>query len=133
MDPIGEETAAPAGQNVGGGHLERQLPSIIDLYRPRQQAMLDALERHLPEGFRWTRPEGGMFVWVQGPTGLDTEVLNRQVLERGVAFVPGKYFYVNQEEGVSTLRMNFTAADPAAIDRAVAIIGDTITRGARRD
>lgn len=127
---------ALAAEYVSGGYLERQLPSIIDLYRPRQQAMLEALERHLPEGFRWTRPEGGMFVWVRGPAGLDAEVLNRQVLERGVAFVPGKYFYVNQEEGVSTLRMNFTAADPEAIDRAVGIIGDTIAQhmgGTRRD
>lgn len=127
---------ALAAEYVSGGHLGRQLPLIIDLYRPRQQAMLDALERYLPEGFRWTRPEGGMFVWVRGPAGLDTEALNRQVLERGVAFVPGKYFYVNQGEGVSTLRMNFTAADPEAIDRAVGIIGDTITRatpGTRRD
>ncbi|TAJ21035.1 MAG: PLP-dependent aminotransferase family protein [Dehalococcoidia bacterium] len=123
---------ALAAEYVSGGHLERQLPSIIDLYRPRQQAMLDALERHLPEGFRWTRPEGGMFVWVRGPAGLDTEALNRQVLERGVAFVPGKYFYVNQEEGLSTLRMNFTAADPDAIDRAVGIIGVTITESVAR-
>ena len=123
---------ALAAEYVSGGHLERQLPAILDLYRPRQQAMLDALERHLPEGFRWTRPEGGMFVWVQGPAGLDAEALNRLVLARGVAFVPGKYFFVNQEDGVSTLRMNFTAADPAAIDRAVGIIGDTITEGAGR-
>lgn len=85
------------------------------------------LERHLPEGFRWTWSEGGMFVWVQGPAGLDAEALNRLVMARGVAFVPGKYFFVNQEDGVSTLRMNFTAADPAAIDRAVGIIGDTIS------
>lgn len=120
---------ALAAEYISGGHLERQLPAILDLYRPRQQAMLDALERHLPEGFRWTRPEGGMFVWVQDPAGLDAEALNRLVMARGVAFVPGKYFFVNQEDGVSTLRMNFTAADPAAIDRAVGIIGDTISEG----
>lgn len=123
---------ALATEYVAGGHLERQLPAILDLYRPRQQAMLDALERHLPEGFRWTRPEGGMFVWVQGPAGLDSEALNRQVLARGVAFVPGKYFFVEQAEGLSTLRMNFTAADPEAIDRAVGIIGETVTEGVGR-
>lgn len=121
---------ALAAEYVSGGHLERQLPAILELYRPRQQAMLDALGRHLPEGFRWTHPEGGMFVWVQGPSTLDAEALNRQTLGRGVAFVPGKYFYVNQEEGISTLRMNFTAAAPDAIDRAVGIIGETIAEGA---
>ncbi len=123
---------ALAAEYVGGGHLDRQLPAILGLYRPRQQAMLDALERHLPEGFRWTRPEGGMFVWVQGPAGLDAEALNRQVLARGVAFVPGKYFFVDQADGLSTLRMNFTAADPAAINRAIGIIGETVTEGAAR-
>lgn len=123
---------ALAAEYVSGGHLERQLPAIIDLYRPRQQAMLEALGRHLPEGFHWTRPEGGMFVWVQGPKGLDTEVLNRQVLERGVAFVPGKYFFVKQGDGVSTFRMNFTAAPPEAIERAVEVVGEAIEVWAAR-
>lgn len=108
------------------GYLERQVPRIVELYRPRQQAMLDALARHLPEDFRWTHPEGGMFVWVRGPEGLDTEVVYGRAVERGVAFVPGKFFYVNHEEGAPTLRMNFTAADPETIDRAVGVIGEVL-------
>ena len=126
-------TQALAAEYISGGHLERQLPRIIELYRPRQQAMLAALERHLPEDFQWTRPEGGMFVWIRASAGIDTERLYPRVVERGVAFVPGKFFYVHQEDGVSTLRMNFTAADPETIDRAVAIIGDVIAEelGAR--
>ena len=67
-----------------------------------------------------------MFVWVRGPEGLDAEQLNRRALARGVAFVPGKYFFVNHEDGLSTLRMNFTAADPATIDHAVSVIGEAI-------
>ena len=117
---------ALSAEYVGGGHLERQLPRILDIYRPRQQAMLTALERHLPEDFQWTRPEGGMFVWVRASAGIDTERLYPRVVERGVAFVPGKFFYVHQEDGLSTLRMNFTAADPETIDRAVSIIGEVI-------
>jgi 2-aminoadipate transaminase len=102
------------------------LPKIVELYRPRQQAMLDSLERHLPEDFRWTRPEGGMFVWVEGPKGFDAEELQRRVLERGVAFVPGRYFFINEEAGLATLRMNFTAADPETIEHAVSVIADGI-------
>lgn len=117
---------ALAAEYISLGHLERQVPRIIELYRPRQQAMLDALERHMPEDFRWTRPEGGMFVWIQGPKGLDAERLYPRAVERGVAFVPGKFFYVNREDGLATLRMNFTAADPETIDRAVASIADAI-------
>lgn len=117
---------ALSAEYVGGGHLERHLPHILEIYRPRQEAMLAALERHLPEDFHWTRPEGGMFVWVRASAGIDTERLYPRVVERGVAFVPGKFFYVHQEDGLSTLRMNFTAADPQTIDRAVSIIGDVI-------
>jgi 2-aminoadipate transaminase len=117
---------ALSAEYIAGGHLERQLPRILEIYRPRQQAMLAALERHLPEDFQWTRPEGGMFVWIHASAGIDTERLYPRVVQRGVAFVPGKFFFVHQEDGISTLRMNFTAADPETIDRAVAIIGDVI-------
>ena len=117
---------ALAAEYVGGGHLERQLPKILALYAPRQQAMMEALERHMPEDFRWTRPDGGMFVWLNGPQGLDTERVYGRAVERGVAFVPGKFFFVHHEDGLATLRMNFTAADPATIDRAVALIADAI-------
>ncbi len=88
--------------------------------------MLEALERHLPEDFRWSRPEGGMFVWVEGPEGFDAEKLQKRCLERGVAFVPGKYFFASPEHGGATMRMNFTAADPATIERAVSLICDAV-------
>jgi 2-aminoadipate transaminase len=117
---------ALAAEYLVGGYLDRQLPKILDLYAPRQLAMLEALARHLPEDFRWSRPEGGMFVWVEGPKGFDAVQLQRRVIERGVAFVPGRYFYVNEEIGAATLRMNFTAADPETIEHAVGIIADGI-------
>ncbi len=117
---------ALAAEYLSGGYLDRQLPKIIELYAPRQQAMLEALERHLPEDFTWSRPEGGMFVWIEGPKGFDAVELQARVVERGVAFVPGRYFYVNEEVGAATLRMNFTAADPATIEHAVSVIADAI-------
>jgi 2-aminoadipate transaminase len=117
---------ALAAEYIAGGHLERQIPKIVALYRPRQEAMLNALERHLPEDFYWSRPEGGMFVWIEGPKDFDAERCQRRALEEGVAFVPGKYFFVNEEAGAATLRMNFTAADPETIEHAVAVIADSI-------
>src|SRR5690606_25098189 len=99
---------ALAAEYVAAGYLERQLPRIIELYRPRQEAMIAALEAHLPEDFRFTRPEGGMFIWVEGPAGFDAEALQTKLLERGVAFVPGKFFYVNPEASTNTFRTNFT-------------------------
>jgi 2-aminoadipate transaminase len=117
---------ALSAEYIRGGHLDRQLPRILSIYRPRHQAMLAALERHMPEDFRWSRPEGGMFVWVQGPPSLDVARLNTRLIERGVAIVPGKYFFVHHEDGEGTFRMNFTAADPPTIDRAIAVIADAI-------
>jgi 2-aminoadipate transaminase len=117
---------ALTAEYIAGGHLERQVPRIIELYRPRQGAMLEALAHHMPEDFRWTRPEGGMFVWVEGPPGLDTLRLYERTVARGVAFVPGRYFFVNEKDGSATFRMNFTAADPKTIERAISILGDAI-------
>jgi 2-aminoadipate transaminase len=125
----GTLSQALAAEYVAGGHLERRLPGIVELYRPRREAMLSALERHMPEGFRWTRPEGGMFVWVTGPRGLDAEVLYERAIQHGVAFVPGRFFYAGASHGdpappeaACTFRMNFTAAEPEAIEAAVAAI-----------
>ncbi|MBA4179608.1 MAG: PLP-dependent aminotransferase family protein [Anaerolinea sp.] len=123
---------ALSAEYIAGGHLERQLPHILELYRPRQQAMLEALERHMPEDFRFTRPEGGMFVWVEAAKGMDMERLYHRCVERGVAFVPGKFFYVDHEDGLDTFRMNFTAADPETIDRAVGVIGEVIAESLTR-
>jgi len=67
-----------------------------------------------------------MFVWVRGAEGLDMEKVYARAIARGVAFVPGKFFFVHHEDGAATLRMNFTAADPATIDRAVSQIADAL-------
>ncbi len=117
---------ALAAEYLEGGHLARQLPRILDVYRPRRQAMLDALDRYFPEDAHWTRPEGGMFIWIQGPRSIDAEDLYAACVERKVAFVPGAPFFASASQGRSTLRMNFTAADPTTIDRSVATIADVL-------
>ena len=115
---------AIAAEYLRGGYLTEQLPKIIDLYRPRRDAMLDALEAHMPDGYSWNRPEGGMFVWAEGPAGSDAEKLYWQCIDRKVAFVPGKYFYSDPKtQGLNTIRLNFTRADEATIAEAVKVIG----------
>lgn len=115
---------ALAAEYLAGGYLQRHLPNILALYKPRQQAMLQALDRHLPEGFTWSQPDGGMFIWVEGPETLDIEKLYWQAIERKTAFVPGKFFFVNRNEGNATMRLNFTMTDEPTIDRAVQVIGE---------
>lgn len=117
---------ALAAVYLDGGHLALHLPRIIDLYRPRQTAMLDSLERHFPADFTWSRPDGGMFVWAEGPAGMDTEAVYWRAVARRTAFVPGKYFYTEPGEGLATLRLNFTMASPEQIESAVGTLAAVI-------
>ena len=118
---------ALAAEYLAGGHLEKVLPKIVRLYGPKLSAMLDALERYFPATFTWSRPEGGMFVWVEGIKGTDMEAIYRKAVKRGVAFVPGRYFFADSREGLETMRLNFTMADAATLDRAVAVLAEVIT------
>jgi 2-aminoadipate transaminase len=115
---------ALAAEYLAGGHLDSHLPKILALYRPRQEAILAAMERFFPAGFRWSRPRGGMFVWAQGPEGMDMAEVYNKAIARSVAFVPGQYFYVGSGQGRETLRLNFTMADEATLARAVTILAE---------
>jgi 2-aminoadipate transaminase len=117
---------ALAAEYIGGGSLARHLPNIINWYRPKQEAMLAALDRYFPDSFSWSRPEGGMFIWAEGPPGLDMEKLYWKAVEKKVAYVPGKYFYTGPGEGIETMRLNFTMADEKTLDRAMKILSEVI-------
>jgi 2-aminoadipate transaminase len=125
----GTFSQALAAEYITSGSLGRHLPRILDLYRPRRQAMLRALQDHFPPGFAWSRPEGGMFLWVSGPAGMDMETLYEPCVRRNTAFVPGKYFYTERGEGVETMRLNFTMANGNAIERAIATMAEVIRKG----
>ncbi|MCC6628852.1 MAG: PLP-dependent aminotransferase family protein [Chloroflexi bacterium] len=118
---------ALAAEYLGGGYLQRHLPRIIEIYGPRQAAMLAALARSFPPTFTWSRPEGGMFIWVEGPPGFDAEAAYWRAIERKTAFVPGKFFYAQPGDGLATLRLNFTMADEATIERAVGVLGEIVS------
>jgi len=114
------------------GELARHLPRIVDIYRPRQEAMLAAIDRFFPEALRTTRPEGGMFVWGEGPPGLDTVALYDRAVERNVAYVPGTFFYPPMDSdagtgsgnrGIGTMRLNFTMLPEEVLTEAVRDLG----------
>ncbi len=98
---------AIAWKYVEEGHLDRHIPEIVNFYKPRRDAMLAALEEYMPEGVRWTKPEGGMFVWATLPEGIDTKLLMEKAVSRGVAYVPGEAFFVHRDVK-NTMRLNFT-------------------------
>ncbi len=84
-------------------------------YKERRDAMLSALEEFAPEGVTWTKPQGGMFVWIELPEGTDgTQLLERAIREANVAFVPGSAFHADRS-GKNTLRLSFSATNPERI------------------
>jgi DNA-binding transcriptional MocR family regulator len=98
---------------------DAQVEKLIGAYRKRRDALLGALEANMPDGISWSRPEGGMFVWLTLPESVDaTELLARSVKEARVAFVPGNAFYADGT-GRNTLRMSFTLADDRAVNEGV--------------
>jgi DNA-binding transcriptional MocR family regulator len=90
--------------------------------RQRLAATLAACQRHLPPGTRFTRPQGGMNVWVRLPEPLDAAESAPSAERAGVSYLPGKYFAVSRHEPGS-LRLSFAGLAPAAIERGVAILG----------
>jgi len=115
---------AISAEYLSGGHLAQQLPKIIELYQPKRDAMLSAMDEYLPTSYSWTKPDGGMFVWAEGPKGMDAEQLYWKCIEQKVAFVPGKFFYPDSaSQNNATLRLNFTKADEETIRSAVKTIG----------
>jgi 2-aminoadipate transaminase len=110
---------------VKDGFLEQHIPSIRTLYANQCQAMLDAMAATFPAGVTWTKPEGGMFIWVTLPKHIDAMKLLDQAIAAKVAFVPGAPFYANEPE-TNTLRLSFVTVPPERIREGVAILAKLI-------
>jgi 2-aminoadipate transaminase len=123
---------------VRRGHLGRHLERTRKAYSARQVAIEQALTHHMPPGTKWTRPEGGMCIWLELPPGFDSNDLLIHTRERGVVFAPGRYFYF-QNPQMNTLRLGFSGVSEREIARGIAILADVLRgemrkrqRGARR-
>ncbi len=114
-----------AQEYIRGGYFEKHIPNIIKLYREKRNVMLDALEDYFPDGVRWTRPDGGMFLWVTLPEGMDAEKLFKKAIEKRVAFVIGAAFFPNRDHR-NTLRLNFTYPSEEEIKEGVRRLGQAI-------
>jgi len=112
-------------ETVKDGFLDRHIPMIRALYRERCAAMLAALSEHFPSAVTWNRPEGGMFIWVELPPGMNSMTLLEKAIERNVAFVPGAPFFANNPEP-NTLRLSFVTVPPEKIGRGIGILGRLI-------
>lgn len=101
-------------QNDPAAHLER----IRRAYGERFELLDTALRTEMPAGYRWTKPEGGMFLWITGPDGLDALELLQRAIAQKVAFVPGRDFFP-AEGGRNFLRLNYSNSTPERIREGV--------------
>ncbi|WP_165218855.1 aminotransferase-like domain-containing protein [Affinirhizobium pseudoryzae] len=105
---------------------DAQVAKIKAAYSARRDAMLAALAKYMPASTSWTKPEGGMFIWVTLPAGLDgAELLARSIETEKVAFVPGQAFFADRS-GANTLRLSFSCANEAMIEEGIQRLGRLI-------
>ena len=110
---------------VKDGFLNDHIPTIRKLYAAQCQAMLDALQEFFPASASWTRPQGGMFIWVTLPAHIDSMELLEAAVAQNVAFVPGAPFYANTPAS-NTLRLSFVTVPPEQIRVGVEKLGKLI-------
>jgi 2-aminoadipate transaminase len=110
---------------VGNGMLEPHLKDMNAAHRTRCETMLQALEEELSGLARWSKPDGGVFVWVSLPQGLDTTDMFQQAIQRKVAYIPGGVFSVDGSTR-NALRLNFSNVKPEAIREGVRRLSEVI-------
>jgi 2-aminoadipate transaminase len=123
-----------AAEALTSGLYAKQVRTLCENYRKKRDAMLAAMDKHLPAslGATWTRPHGGLYVWVTLPKTIDAgreSALFRQCIERGVIYVPGEYSYQPDEFGIvakNHLRLSFGQVDFNQIEPGIARFGEAL-------
>src|SRR5579871_3067259 len=100
---------------VHDGYLDEHVKKIRSVYHERRDVMLQALAEYFPPEVTWTHPQGGLFLWVTLPEGMDIQRLFEAALRQNVAFVPGDCFYASGDEGSRHMRLNFSHPAPQQI------------------
>ncbi|MGE0091686.1 MAG: PLP-dependent aminotransferase family protein [Bacteroidia bacterium] len=109
------------------GLFEKNLSSTIDLYRKKRDHMLACFEKYMPQGVTWTRPEGGLFLFVTLPEGYDSTELFNVAIKENVAFVIGEAFHCDGS-GKNTMRINFSFMDEEKTEEGVKRLAKAIGR-----
>jgi 2-aminoadipate transaminase len=107
------------------GHIERQLVASRALYARRAALLSQALTAHMPAGTTWTSPEGGFYIWLTAPDGVDTVALSAAARARNVAYVPGRPFYPG-DEGARQIRLAYSRVADDLIDQGIRRIGEVL-------
>ena len=119
-------TQALVAEYCNKGHLDGHLPTIIENYRAKRDAMEKSLEKHLaPLGATWVKPEGGFFYWINFPN-LNTNDLFKIAIDKKVAFVPGDPFCPTPGTGLHHARLNYTFSTPEQIEEGMKRLAEAV-------
>jgi 2-aminoadipate transaminase len=122
---------AVAAEALGSPEFGAHLARVVDVYGTKTALAQAALREFLPDGFRWTDPDGGLFTWVEGPDGFDADELLPRALDAGVAFLPGSVFHTADGAGRASLRLSIAGAAVADVERGVRTLA-SLCGGGRR-
>ena len=114
-----------AAEYLGSGELDRNLAATVELYRGKRDLLLSLLEKYMPEGVSWTHPDGGLFLFVTLPEGVDTVAMYDEALAAGVAYVAGSFFFVDGSHR-NTMRLNFSFMDTARMEPGIELLSRII-------
>ena len=114
-----------AAEFLSSGKLDENLKKSIELYKGKRDLLLGLLEDHMPEGVTWTRPEGGLFLFLTMPEGFDAVKFYDKALDAGVAYVAGEFFHPDRS-GKNTMRLNFSFMSPERIKEGVKLLADLL-------
>ncbi len=103
---------------AGTAHVAR----TVESYALKLATLTAALRKYLPPGFSWIEPEGGMFVWIEGPTDFDADTLATPAMDAGVAFLPGSMFYPAADAPHNEIRLSFANVPNHEIDRGIELL-----------
>jgi 2-aminoadipate transaminase len=113
-------------QHLQDNDLDEHIQMIRKVYKKQRDLMVEMLERYCPPEVRFTRPEGGMFLWVTLPDGVSALKLFDVAIKENVAFVPGNAFFADGS-GDNTLRLNFSNADEPMIEEGIKRLGKAMS------
>ena len=115
-----------AAEFLSSGKLDANLQKSIALYKGKRDLLLSLLEEHMPDGVRWTHPEGGLFLFLTLPEGFDSVRFYDTALDAGVAYVAGEFFHPDGS-GKNTMRLNFSFMSPERIIEGIKLLAELLS------
>ena len=110
-----------AAEFLASGRLDENLAKSLALYKGKRDLLLSLLEEYMPEGVKWTHPEGGLFLFLTLPEGFDAVAFYDKALTAGVAYVAGEFFHPDRS-GKNTMRLNFSFMSPEKIEAGIKVL-----------